>query len=74
MNRLSVDQEQIARFVTTMFKHATSNTFVTLRAFYDKGESRGGPAYWLFEMVPFDPARVVARAVACAQWCANHPR
>jgi hypothetical protein len=71
-DRLIADREQIARFVAALFKHAPSGSYVSLRAFFDKGEARNGPAYFPFETVLVDDRqRVIDRATACATWAAN---
>jgi hypothetical protein len=69
--RLIADREQIAAFFREMFKHAPAGSFVSLRAFFDRGEEREGPAYRPFEAVPVDSGRLIERATACAAWAAN---
>jgi hypothetical protein len=75
MTTLTADRAQIEQFVHALFKHAPAGTFVPLIALHDKGEARDGPAYFPWEWIAVDDVdRLVTRATACAQWCANQPR
>lgn len=70
MTDLRADREQVARFVAALFKHAAGAGFVSLRAFFDKGESRDGLAF-AAEAVRVDET-LIDRAAAYATRCAGH--
>jgi hypothetical protein len=77
MSALVADREQIARFVHAMFRHAPPHTFISLRAFFDKGAPREGVPYWPFDAVALTPenlAAVIDAATRRATWCAQYPR
>jgi hypothetical protein len=76
MSALVADREEIARFAEALFKHADPGGFVSLRAFFDKGEPREGPAYWPFDTVMLTPgalAPLIDAAAERATRCARHP-
>ena len=69
--QLLPDREQMATFIKTLFKHATSGTWVSLRAFPDKGSGHSKA----FEIVPVklngNLDYLVDKAYSCAERAAK---